>query len=464
MAPPGHTSSPHIGSGGGRLPIDAARRRLLHDEIHARPVAPLQMPALVTQLAVLNRSTTVRDVQRLATAFDRTASDRTADDRTAGDGEPTLVHLTLPELTLRWERHSEYSLYAVTQPVDPAELWADDDPDLLSLVATPPDWLAEIPGETLVALQVVIAREPGWTGTDGRTARPAETLDRARRVLGTDHLLGSAIRDGSAQVFTTYTLRDDGTSRFLVLCGDVSAGRVGRTATELADLETYRTLAMMAFPAARELQPRLTEVEAQLAEFARAIDEGHVDDATLLHGLMGQAAQVETDMATYSTRFAATRAYYGIVQRRIEDLRGTSVPGLNGVFTYLNRRLIPAMATVEATSDRLSSAAEHLGRAADLLRTRVDITTEAQNTELLRSLRDGQRMQLLLQETVEGLSIAAISYYVLGVIGYLAKGLKAAGLHLNTDLVTGAAIPVVVAAVWWTLHRTARRLRGRGSL
>jgi uncharacterized membrane-anchored protein len=441
----------------GRLPVDTDRRRLLHDEIHARPVAPLRMPALVTQVAVLNHSLAVQDefdhLRRLAEAFDRPVD----------DSEPTLVHLPLPGFTLRWERHGEYSLYAVTQPVDPTDLWEADDPDLLSLVATPPGWLAGIPGQTLVALQVLVTHTPGEPRAPGETgaAPGSETLLRAQRLLGSDRLLGSAIRDGSAQVFTTYRLRDDGTSRFLVLCGDITEGRAGRTASGLADLETYRTLAMMAFPAARELQPRLSAVESRLAELTRAIDEDRTDDAALLHELMRQAAQVETDMATYSTRFAATHAYHGIVQRVIEDLRGTSVPGLNGVFTYLNRRLVPAMATVEATSDRLSAVAEHLGRAADLLRTRVDITTEAQNTELLRSLSEGQRTQLLLQETVEGLSIAAISYYVLGIVGYLTKGLKASGLHVNVDLVTGVAIPFVVAAVWWTLHRTTRSLRGR---
>jgi uncharacterized membrane-anchored protein len=435
---------------GRRLPVEAPLRRELHDEIHARPVAPLRIPALVTQIAVLNESVPPGDevahVRRLAAAFDRELD----------DGEPAVVHLPLPGFTLRWERHGEFSIYAVTQPLDPSDLWGADDPDLLSLLATPPGWFPDIPGDALVALQVLAAPAPG------RTPDPSDAADPtgpARRLLGSDRLLGSTVKDGSAQVFTTYRLRDDGTSRFLILCGDLEEGRAGRTASALADLETYRTLAMMAFPAARQLQPRLAAVEARLAELTRAIDEGTTDDAALLHALMQQAAQVETDMATHSTRFAATRAYYGIVQRRIEDLRGTSVPGMTGVFSYLNRRLVPAMATVEATSLRLTATAEHLGRAADLLRTRVDITTEAQSQELLRSLHRGQRMQLLLQETVEGLSIAAISYYVLGVIGYLAKGAKAAGLHLNVDLAVGGASPFVVAGVWWTLHRVAGHLR-----
>jgi uncharacterized membrane-anchored protein len=443
------------GGGQPRLPVNAERRRQLHDEIHARPVLPLQMPALVTQVAVLNHEAglgeELRHLRALADAFGRSI-----------DGEPTMVHLALPGFSVRWERHGEFSLYAITQPVEPTDLWYSDNPDLLALVASPPEWLADVPGETLVALQVLVVR-----GDLGEGSLP-DVISRARRLLGTERppgatalpLHGSQLRDGSAQVFTTFRLREDGTSRFLVMFGgDVSEDRAGQTAGRLADLETYRTLAMMAFPAARELQPRLDAEERQLAELTRDIDQGRVEDADLLHELMVLAAQLETDQTSYATRFAASRAYYGIVQRRIEDLRGTSVPGLTGVFTYLNRRLIPAMATVEATWARLDAASEHLGRSADLLRTRVDITTEVQNTELLRKLTNGQRMQLRLQETVEGLSIAAITYYVIGVEGYFAKGLKAIGVNVDVEVVTGFSVPFILVGVWLTLRAVRRRHR-----
>lgn len=431
------------------LPVDAADREILHDEVHARPVAPITVPALVTQIAVLNDSLAVVDevahVRRLAEACD-VAVDRL---------DPTFVHLPLPGFTLRWERHGEFSLYAVTQPLDPADLWEVEEPDLLGLVATPSGWLAGIPGETLVALQVLVARSP--RSDDGAASA---SIARAQRLLGPGRLHGSMIKDGSAQLFSTYRLRPDGTSRFLMLCGDVTEGRAGRMASGLADLETYRTLAMMSFPVARGLRPRLAMVESRLAELTTAIDESARDDGSLLHELMQLAAEVETESAICSTRFAATRAYYGIVRQRMDDLRGRSVPGMTGVFTFLDRRLIPAMATVEATATRLSDTATHLARAADLLRTRVDITTERQNQELLRSLDRGQRMQLRLQETVEGLSIAAISYYVVGLVGYAAKALKGLGLHVNPDVVVGGAVPFAVASVWWTLRRVKARLHG----
>jgi uncharacterized membrane-anchored protein len=50
------------------------------------------------------------------------------------------------------------------------------------------------------------------------------------------------------------------------------------------------------------------------------------------------------------------------------------------------------------------------------------------------------------------LSVAAISYYLVGLLGYLLKGGKAAGLAVNTDLATGIAVPVLAVMVWMGLR------------
>jgi uncharacterized membrane-anchored protein len=272
-------------------------------------------------------------------------------------------------------------------------------------------------------------------------------------------MLGSRVKDGTARLYTTYRLRPDGTSRFLVLCDDVTEGRAGRIAASLLDAERYRMLALLGYPLARRLVPRLDQIESRLAELTHAIEDTRRDDHTLLDQLIALAAQVEAEIAAHGGRFGASQAFFTIVQQRIEDLRGTSVPGLMGVFTFLRRRLLPAMATVESAGRRMDELSERVARTADLLRTRVEVTTEAQNQDLLRELRRGQAVQLRLQETVEGLSIAAISYYVVGLIGYAVKGLKAAGVHLDVEVSMAVAIPLVVLGVWWTLHRVKRHLR-----
>jgi uncharacterized membrane-anchored protein len=351
---------------------------------------------------------------------------------------------------MRWERHADYSLYTVEQPIDPTRDLASADVDLLPLLPLPPGWLAGVPGRTLTAVHVIML------GDDG--ADHVATAERAQHVLGEGRLLGSLVKDGTARLYTTYRLRADRTCRFLVVCADVTEGRAGRIVASLLDAERYRMLALIGFPRARRLVPRLDELESRLAEFTHAVEDARRDDHALLDEIVALAAQVESEIAAHSGRFGASLAYFAIVQQRIDDLRGTSLPGLMGVFTFLRRRLLPAMATVESTGRRMDELSERVARTADLLRTRVEVSTEAQNQDLLRELRRGQSVQLRLQETVEGLSVAAISYYVVGLIGYVAKGLKAGGLHVNAELIMALSIPVVVLGVWFTLHRVKRHL------
>jgi uncharacterized membrane-anchored protein len=54
--------------------------------------------------------------------------------------------------------------------------------------------------------------------------------------------------------------------------------------------------------------------------------------------------------------------------------------------------------------------------------------------------------------------VAAIAYYAAGLVGYVAKGLKAAGAPLDADLVVAVALPLLAAAVFLALRRARRRL------
>jgi uncharacterized membrane-anchored protein len=125
----------------------------------------------------------------------------------------------------------------------------------------------------------------------------------------------------------------------------------------------------------------------------------------------------------------------------------------------MQRRLAPAIATVNATSDRLSALAERVARASALLRTRVEIAAEAQNQQLLEKLTRGQALQLRLQTTVEGLSIAAITYYVVSLVLYIGKATKAAGVNVNPEILAGFSTPVVLFFSWRMIQKIHQGLK-----
>ena len=96
------------------------------------------------------------------------------------------------------------------------------------------------------------------------------------------------------------------------------------------------------------------------------------------------------------------------------------------------------------------------------VRTKVDVAVEKQNRDLLHSMNTRAKLQLRLQQTVEGLSVAAVSYYVVGLIGYVAKGAGAERFGLKDSTVTAMAVPIVLIVIW-LLVRRIRRSHSDGS-
>jgi uncharacterized membrane-anchored protein len=260
-------------------------------------------------------------------------------------------------------------------------------------------------------------------------------------------------------VLTHFRLGEDGFERMLVVAPTgTHDARSGRISQRLLELETYRLMALRGLPVAKELAPVLSEAEAQLADITARLERKGDSDQALLDVLVSLAARIERATAEHGYRFSATRAYDTLVGQRIAELRERPVAGIQTVGEFMQRRLSPAMATVAATAQRLASLSERVSRTSALLRTRVDIATESQNQVLLEKLTKGQALQLRLQSTVEGLSIAAISYYVVSLVLYGAKALSKLGLPLNPEMTAGLSIPLVLWGVWRLTQRIHAKL------
>jgi uncharacterized membrane-anchored protein len=219
---------------------------------------------------------------------------------------------------------------------------------------------------------------------------------------------------------------------------------------------------MLGFSRARSLASELDSVEHALAELVGQLESAAVEDEpTLLRSITHLAATVERLSATSSFRFAASRAYQALVWQRGSELREERLPGMQTITGFLSRRFGPAMAYCESVSGRLQSSAERIARASSLLRTRVEIERERQNQEMLAAMSRRAQLQLRLQQTVEGLSVAAITYYATGLVGYLFKGAKGAGLAINADLATGLAVVPIALVVAFGVRHIRHSIRKR---
>ena len=121
--------------------------------------------------------------------------------------------------------------------------------------------------------------------------------------------------------------------------------------------------------------------------------------------------------------------------------------GVQSLQEFLERRLTPGIKTCNSVRDRLEDLSRRIHRTTSLLRTRVDLSIQEQNQHLLSSMNRRSQLQLRLQQTVEGLSVVAIGYYLLSLLEIAFNGLKAVGMPIDVSLAKGIAMPVVLLLV-----------------
>lgn len=418
------------------LPRELPQRQRLADELHARPFETLASPGRVLSVATL-RAGVAQDAQCLAhlAELDPAAPDAMG---------TTHVRLQWRGLRIKWERHTEF--FSLSIFCERGEHGRGGTFDNGWLDVLPSGWLARLPGEmvsaTLVALQPCAGEPPHV-----REVAP---------LFGGEPVVGNRIADGAATVMTD--LRTvEGVTRFLVFDHRLNRRRAGRTVQRLVEIDTYRMMALLSLPLAARRMGELGAEESQLASLMERFRGAAEGDEALLAELVSLAARVEQALADHGARFSATRAYSGIVDRRMAELREVLLPGLQPLSEFLDRRFRPAVDSCAATAARQAELSGRIARAAQLLQTRSEVERERQNQALLASLDRRQGMQLRLQETVEGLSVIAMSYYGVGLAGYALKPLaKAAGI--NEVWLVGALVPVVVGVVMWNLRRLRRHL------
>ncbi len=351
---------------------------------------------------------------------------------------------------LQWEAHTEFSTYTFAeQRAAPGTL--DHAFDLVPLRHIPEKWLHSLNGTVMAATHVVLQHTRA-------------TLADMRALFGGNLLVGTESQ-GVARVWTDFAIAPDGFGRVVVQDLGMQYQQAGRLVQRVLEIETYRMMALLGLPHAQQGAPVLNAIETELARLSLGMNDrgtvaldGPDDESALLQDITALAARMEKLALENSYRFAASKAYYALVQARIGELRETRIPGVPTIGEFMDRRLAPAMNTCESMVRRQHALAERIGRTNDLLRTRVGIVQEQQNRRILESLNTRAAQQLRLQQAVEGLSVVAISYYSIGLVSYAGKALKAAGVPVNPDVVTGIMIPVLVAAVWLGLRRMHRQV------
>ena len=413
-------------------------RQTLNDEVHARPPVPLDTPEFVTYLAFLHHEGSAgREPAHLAQLAEQLGLPPPATD----SGH---VLLEATGFRLKWERHNEFSSYCFFRRIEP-----EDSPDEYALLHVPAAWRKAIPGLLIAATHIELR---------GVAEVPLETVLHQQSRHG-QALVASAVSDGAGWVLTDFHLHG-GFSHFLLLDKGFTPRQAGRIAQRLVEIETYRVMALLAFPVAKEVGRLVSRAEDELADLMDGMGQSRSaeDDRAVLARLSRIAAEIERSVARTTFRFGAAAAYYRLVRQRIDDLREQRLPGFSPIGEFMDRRLVPAIDTCASIARRQADLSDRIARNSQLLRTRVDVEIERQNQELLAQMNRRAKIQLHLQETVEGLSVVAITYYASQLVNYVAKGAKDFIAPATPEVITAVSIPVIAGLVFMGLRRTRKLL------
>lgn len=411
----------------------------LANELHARPFPAVSLGSEAAFLAIKRPKDAANrdrgaDRAHLLALLDRFGADHPKPGATHYFGE-------IGRFRLKWESHTEFVTYTLfddslsEKPFD-GEIYK----------ALPRDWLDAAPGMRLTSILIRIEEK--------NETIPRKLVD----WFVPESLAASRVLDDSAVIAGDFRIDAGGHLRF-ALFPDAGTGRrrIGRIVQRLCEIETYKTMSMLALPRARELGARLGEMDAQLSDLVGDLRRADCDSEATLENLLAIGSELETMLARSAFRFGAMDAYTALVEQRIEVLREERLDGRQTFGEFMMRRFDPAMRTCRSVEKRMGVLAERARRAGDLLSTRVNVERADQNRELLTSMDKRAALQLRLQRTVEGLSVVAIGYYAVNLVSYLLYPVGA-GLGLSKEMMSAVAVVPVVAVVWWIVRRIRTRV------
>jgi len=419
---------------------DHPLRYSLANELHARPFPVAEAPCTVVFLAIKKPVAAVardrdEDLAHLINLLDRHG---------AQHPQPNATHYAgqIGRHWLKWEQHTEFVTYtAITQnvsdrPFNPADF-----------EVFPPDWLMASPGQRITSAMIrVVGRQD-----------EASVKSALADWFEPESLAVARVLDDAAICASDFRIDPAGHMRFaMFVTPGTGQRRTGRIIQRLCEIEIYKAMSMLGFARVKQLMPRIGELDGKLTDLMGQMTDNAAHPDALLPDLLSTSTELETLSAQCAFRFGATGAYEAIVNQRIEVLREERFEGRQSFADFMMRRYDPAIRTVKSTERRLQALSDRAIRAGELLRTRMDVERSAQNQALLESMDRRADMALRLQHTVEGLSVVAISYYAVSLVGYLLYPLTNVGISKGslTALVT---VPVILA-VWVAIRHIRKRL------
>ena len=419
---------------------DYEQRRQAVGEMHLRRWPQLRVPSQIVQW-VLKVEESEREAE-LAIIEAVTQRAEQADNPSHRAGQLTA------NIRVTWERHSEgtsLTIFCAEQGED-----AFLDPKSSQELKHALDWAQQVPGAIVRCTRIWIAED------DAEIEALLPKLDMNRHELVSTHIGKNS--DDPIRFWSDFRIKDDGFGRLLVAANGAEAGELTRQVQRLQELGNYRNRALLGLPVAQACWPKLDDAERRLRDLSTRITNGEETDDALMGALSALSLELTAIASEISFRMDATKAYAQLVHERLEQVNPRPIEGYASLTDFTQRRFRPAMSTCEATTERVRQLALRASQLSQLLRVRIETRIENQNAQLLKSMESSTSMQVRLQQLVEGFSVVALSYYLIGLFGYFLPLLPLERFGLTKPQVMALLVVPVVASIWLSMRFLRKRL------
>lgn len=412
--------------------VEHESRPAILAELHARPFLPLETPRRIYHYAfATNREEAHADRLALVELARKHGVEAPASDA-------KFHYFRFGDWRLRWEHHTEFTTYSWSTGLDAQEPFRHPDPVAAGEIAFQP------PGPLIVATHVgVVGREPALDDLVGLFS------PQSLCVIGVGKNIGQALTD--------FAVDSAGYTRMAIRLPDAPPLEAGRLTQRLIEVETYRTMALLALPLARAVSPDLSSMEDKLSEITHALSaSGEPDNHALLIRLSDLLAANEALAARTAFRFSASRAYQALVKNRLELLQERKEGQYPTISNFLSARLDPAIETCSAVEARQNRLSTDVARTTNLMRTGITLDMERQNGALLDDMVRRTRLQMRFNRMVQGISVAGLAYYLVGLFAFVAKGLKEAEIipaALSAEMMDAISVPFAILIAWAFMAR-----------
>ena len=432
----------------------------LKDELHARPYIKLGSNLRTFHFAYLIKDTDEKNAWKYLDKFLKQLNfqslPKEASKYWVAEGKDLIV---------RYECHTEFISLTLIYP-NKIENEDENIPKLFDvkfLNLLPQDFLQNFPGQHFLSTWIEMV-------PSNYNFKPIDI----EKFFYHDNFAGSNVAEDGANVFMSFKsdrtdFLDSGFRRVFVQNKSLRTRRTGRLIQRIVELETYQVLSLLSLPQVREQSFHLSNLEKQITEITQSVSKTtkrnldkksitYPDYQNNLNELAYVVAKIEEIDSFTNYRLSATAAYYKLVEQRVKDLREDRLNSFQTNNEFLSRRLQPAIRTSEAFSKRLESLATRAQRADNLVRTQIEMGVQIQNKNLLESMELRARAQLRLQETVESLSIVAITYYIIGLLSTLIDPINFEQLFFSKQIFLAFCVPIILILIWYIAKMVRKKI------